>query len=96
LILVLVLAPAATATAQFKPIDGHLRPSREAVNVERLGDLRAFRNQALALQRADGGTLTAAHLRILQAKLDRLNAAYRDRLRSTDPLSINADGSLRH
>lgn len=91
----MVLAPAAAATAQYKPIDGHLRPSREAVNEEYLGDLRAFRNGALAVQQADGGTLSASHLKALQARLDRINAIYRDRLRYTDPLSINADGSLR-
>lgn len=96
LMLALALVPAAAATAQYKPIDGHVRISREAVTIQHLGDLRAFRNKALALQRADGGTLSAAHHAILQAKLDRLNAIYRERLRYTDPLSINADGSLRH
>ncbi len=94
LLLALVLSPAA-ASGQYKPTDGHARLSREAVNVQYQGDLRRFRNEALALRRADGGTLSTAHRAMLQAKLDRLNALYRERLRHTDPLRINADGSLR-
>src|SRR5579872_4919690 len=95
-ILVLVLAlSSAPAAAQYKPLDGHMRVSRQAVNAEYLGDVRALGRDALALQQSDGGKLSAVHLSRLQAKLDRLNATYQERLKYTDPLRINADGSMR-
>ena len=50
--------------------------------------LRAFHDEGLAIQRADGGTLTPEHRAALQAKLDRLVAEYRRSLHRADPWAV--------
>jgi len=94
--LVVVAALAAPAIAQFKPIDGHIQVSREAIELQYEGQLKSFREEALALRNADGGTLTAAHRASLQLKLDQLKADYGVALKNADPWSVNSDGSRRY
>ena len=53
-----------------------------------LKDLNALRDEGLALQQADGGTLTPAHRAQLQDKLDGLRASYRSRIARSDPWAI--------
>jgi len=70
--------------------------SREAANVRFMRDMETLRKDGLAQQAQDGGTLTPEHRAELQARLDRINATYRDRTRRSDGLSLNADGSRRY
>jgi hypothetical protein len=52
----------------------------EAANVRFTADMEALRKDGLALRAQDGGTLTPEHRAHLQARLDQINAAYRDRV----------------
>ena len=68
----------------------------EAANVRFTRDMEALRKDALAQQALDGGVLTPAHRVQLQARLDQINAAYRDHFGRSDALRVNADGSRRY
>ncbi len=70
--------------------------ARAAANLRFTKDLEALRRDGLAQQAIDGGTLTPEHRAELQARLDRINAAYESRARRRDGLSLNADGSRRY
>ena len=83
LIFGLATALASPAAAQFyKPTDGHVHMTRQEVDLQYEGQLDSFRRKALAMRQADGGTLSPAHLAVLQAKLDRLNRSYQTELQA--------------
>jgi hypothetical protein len=54
-----------------------------------------LRAEMVALKKSDGGQLTPEHLAYVQQKLIALLEAYRSDLRKDDPMSVNADGTLR-
>ena len=66
---------------------------RSILQRQLLGQLAEVRKDALAQRATDGGTLTDQHRAALQARIDRLYASYRKKLRDNDPLSVGADGS---
>ena len=68
----------------------------EAANVRFTRDMEALRKDALAQQALDGGVLTPEHRAQLQARLDQINAAYRNSFGRSDAMSVNADGSRRY
>ena len=81
LMLSLSIALAAPAAAQiYDKTDGHDHMTRQEVDLQHEDQLAAFRRKALAVQEADRGKLTPAHLANLQSKLDRLNTSYRTEL----------------
>ena len=91
--------PPQAATAQDHPTPYYVPPIREPREVlhlryyQRFAD---FRQEALAQQKADGGTLAPASRERLQARLDDLNREYRRAVQQNDPMSVNADGSARY
>ena len=96
IVLLLAAAIATPGVAQFKPVDGHIKVSREAIELQYEEQLKTLRREALALRDADGGTLTPAHLAAFQSRLDQLNSDYALALKNADPWSVNADGSRRY
>ena len=74
---------------------GHLRPSIEALILDYQGQAETLRAEMAALKKSDGGQLTPEHLAYVQEKLIVLLDAYRSDLRKDDPMSVNADGTLR-
>lgn len=55
--------------------------------------LVAIRAIALSLQASDGGSLSAEHRAIIQAKIDRAQSDYERQLRRNNPWSVDANGS---
>ncbi|ONF97567.1 hypothetical protein [Sphingomonas jeddahensis] len=55
--------------------------------------LNKLRDEALRQQRADGGTLRESSKAELQAKLNRINAAFTRDLKRNDPLSVDQFGA---
>lgn len=91
-----LIVPPAAAYAQAQdflpnaPYMGHVIP-RNATLADRqfLDQLKTFREEGLALRRADGGTLTPEHRAQLQARLDRLNAERCRNVTKHDPWAID-------
>jgi hypothetical protein len=55
---------------------------------------KALQTEMLALKQSDGGQLTPEHQAYLQRKLIRLLDAYHSALQKTDPMAVNADGTV--
>ena len=89
----------ATAMAQegayHPPSAEPVRRTITSINLQHVEKLKALREEGLALQRADGGTLTPAHLAELQRKYDKLWESYHRNVARADRFSVNADGSAR-
>ena len=97
----ILIASPATATPMYGAQDllpnapYVLWPANEAVvqiTLLHTAELEALRKDGLALQAADGGTLTPAHRAQLQARLDRLQDSYRRLIRRSDPWSVDSLG----
>ena len=72
-----------------------LWPANESIvriNLMHSAELEALRKDGLALQAADGGTLSPAHRARLQARLDKLNDSYRRLINRSDPWSVDSLG----
>ena len=54
--------------------------------------LKALREEGLALRRADGGTLNDVHRAALQARLDKLQASYRRQIELYDAWALDSLG----
>jgi len=55
---------------------------------------KALQSEMGTLKQSDGGHLTAEHQAYLQQKLIRLLDEYHNALQRSDPMAVNADGSL--
>lgn len=100
MIALLLLLPAATAApspiaAQYRPVTGFIRPSKQSVDLEYSQKAKALQQEMLALQQSDGGVLTESHRAHLQAKAAELLASYREEMQKIDPMSVNANGTPR-
>ena len=66
------------------------------INLQHSAELEALRVDGLAIQRADGGTLTPAHRAELQARLDKIQASYRRLIYRSDPWAVDSMGMRKY
>jgi hypothetical protein len=64
----------------------------EQIRLIHMAELKGLHDDGLAIQRADGGTLSPAHHDELQARLDRIQESYRSQLYRADPFSVDSYG----
>jgi len=67
----------------------------EQIRLTHWAELQALHDDGLAIQRADGGTLSPAHHAELQARLDRIQESYREKLYRADPFAVDSYGMRR-
>jgi hypothetical protein len=85
----------ATAQAVHATANNYNAPQltpRAVANKRYLDRMSAIRTDALAQRDADGGALTAEHRDAIQARIDKVEGAYRRELRRNDPRSVDANG----
>jgi hypothetical protein len=96
----LLAAVASSSFTVFGPSGGPyvITPPNEVIeqiNLQHLAQLRRLHEDGLAIQRGDGGSLTAAHHAELQARLDRVQETYRRNIERVDPWAVKSDGIRR-
>jgi hypothetical protein len=72
----------------------YMHPSRAALDLAYEREAKALRDEMHALQKSDGGKLTAEHRAALHERLAALVTAYERDLQQDDPFRRSADGRL--
>ncbi|WP_394646637.1 hypothetical protein [uncultured Sphingomonas sp.] len=91
-----LLAPAAAQAGPVRSTAGTVvRAYPDQIAFTYRQSLRSLRTAALQQQQRDGGTLSPDSQRMIQARLDRINARFARALRNNDPLSIDGTGHPR-